>query len=35
MKEEELIARASSGDSLAMEELLTAYMGMVKAVARK
>ncbi len=35
MKEEELIARASSGDSLAMEELLTAYMGMVKAVARQ
>ena len=35
MNEEELIARASSGDSLAMEELLTAYMGMVKAVARQ
>ena len=35
MKEEELTARASSGDSLAREELLSAYMGMVKAVARQ
>ncbi len=35
MNEEQLIARASAGDSLAMEEVLTAYGGMVKAVARQ
>ena len=35
MAEGELIKRASSGDDGAMEEVLTEYMGMVKALARR
>lgn len=35
MAEGELVKRASSGDDGAMEEVLTEYMGMVKALARR
>ena len=35
MSEKQLLQKAAAGDKGAMEELLIAYMGMVKALARR